>query len=206
MDCLGGKQLRKLDFIECDDIEPVVELLPFYKLETLALDRCNLTALTDAIDLAEKVPQADCGNQFLPNLTSLKVEKTCLGQWSRLFECYRPLLAELHLFCCHVALPCSVSEFIWSDTTQLWPNLRILEFCNSDDGVILNALKSIAPHLHLFHRLEEFIIPENVYTAVQPLSLLPKELTCVVNNYHFYMYYYLGNGCLFKQLNQDHHQ
>ena len=141
--CLGGRELRKLKFKFSEDIDPVSELLPFYKLDTLSIDRCTLAVLTNSDALAERVLQANCG--YLSKLKSLKVETTCLGHWSPLFECPRPLVTHLHLFCCHASLP-TVSKYNWSDTPQLWPDLRSLRFCNSVGGATIKALESFIPH------------------------------------------------------------
>jgi len=112
--------------------------------------------LVNAAAFAERVPRAvldDCRNQFLPQLRELVTDRTCLGFWSRLFECHRPPLVELRAACSHIGIP-SVNQFDWSHTPNLWPNMEILEFFNKSHST-LNALKSIAPHLGEFRKSQK---------------------------------------------------
>ena len=96
---------------------------------------------------------------FCLNLKKLELISTCLGQWSRLFECHRPALTELSLSCSHIGLP-SVSRFNWSDTASyLWPNLRHLSLRNFHSPKLFKLLKSIVPHLVGFNDLEKLILP-----------------------------------------------
>ena len=180
LDGLGGDQLRKLTLYVCGDVDPLADLLPNKRLENLAIQRCTLIPIVNSAEFAERVPRAvlaDCANQFLPQLKELVTTVTCLGYWSRLFECHRPNLIELDLSCSHIGLR-SVSQFDWSDAPNLWPNLEILKFyCNESESTA-NALKSIAPHLSEFQHLRNLAIPTVIRTnggvVLSPLDFLAR--------------------------------
>ena len=146
----------------CRDVNPLTELLPHVRLECVIFKGCRFIPIANATEFAERVPEAvlaDCTNRFLPNLKKLELISTCLGQWSRLFECHRPALTELSLSCSHIGLP-SVSRFNWSDTASyLWPNLRHLSLRNFHSPKLFKLLKSIVPHLVGFNDLEKLILP-----------------------------------------------
>ena len=161
--------LRKLKFYECKDVDPVAELLPHVRLECVIFKICSFIPIANATEFAERVPEAvlaDCSNRFLPKLKKLEYLNTCLGQWSRLFECHRPALTELSLTCSHIGLP-FVSQFNWNDATSyLWPNLRHLSLRHYDSFTLLKLLKSIVPHLGGFQHLKKFILPTTLIIPI----------------------------------------
>ena len=159
LDCLGGDQLRNLSLTGCEDVDPIVELLSRKNLEILSFWNCKLIPFTDAAAFAERVPRAILteSDPFLPELKELKTKVTCLGYWSRLFECHRPSLVKLRLNCSHIGLS-SVSRYDWSDTPSLWPNLKELGLLDNESNSPLNALKSISPHLNEFQHLQKLIV------------------------------------------------
>jgi len=208
LDCLGGRQLRKLSFSGCTDISPVSELLPFNKLETLLLCSCTLAGLDDeARTLVQRIRHDDvlADSGFLPKLKCITTRQTCLFEWSRLFECHhRPSLTELDLACYHVGLP-SASQINWSDTPIFWPNLQRLKF--SDRGLfsahtILNNIKSMTPHLNRFYRLEELVVPRlDACFELQDIScILPTGLLIFQNGG---IGYYGNHQCLFREEIQE---
>jgi len=123
----SGTKLRKLHFHKCLKIDLIAELLPHNQLESLRFLDCSFTpTLADELELIERVPaevMADCSNQFLPKLEKFEIfGSSCMGQWWRLFECYRPLLTDLKVICFHFDLPIA-SQYNWSDAPNLWPKL-----------------------------------------------------------------------------------
>jgi len=158
------------------NVDPIVELLPNKRVETLTIEWSKFIPLVNAAAFAERVPRAvldDCRNQFLPQLRELVTDRTCLGFWSRLFECHRPPLVELRAACSHIGIP-SVNQFDWSHTPNLWPNMEILEFFNKSHST-LNALKSIAPHLGEFRKSQKSYLNltlNEVEVVLSPLDFL----------------------------------
>ena len=197
LDCLGGRQLRKLSFSGCTDINPVSELLPFNKLETLLLCSCTLAGLGDeARTLVHRVRHDDvlADSGFLPKLKCLTTRQTCLFEWSRLFKCHhRPSLTELDLACYHVGLP-SASQINWSDTPIFWPNLRRLKFSDFDG---YRNIESITPHLNRFYRLEELVVPRfDAFFSLEDIScFLPAGLLIFHNGG---IGYYGNHHCLLQ--------
>ena len=177
LDCCGDDQLRKLSLKNCQYVDPILELLPIKRLESLSLWNCKLTPLADARELAERVPRAtldDCTNRFLCELKELDVKGTCLGYWSRLFECRRPLLTQLKLNCSHLGI-LSLNSFDWSDAFNLWPYLMELGFYNERPAT-LYALKSISPHLNDFQHLKQLIVPILIYTVPTVIGRLSTDI------------------------------
>ena len=117
-------------------------------LSLTVLEETSYTRFRSIPLLVPAAVMSDISNQFLPNLKKLETLGTCLGQWSRLFECHRPLMTDVTLNCFHFGLP-TLSRFNWSDIPELWPNLRQLIF--SDGPSTLNALRFIVPLLNEFH-------------------------------------------------------
>ena len=170
IDCLGGDRLRKLKLDICEDVDPLVELLPSSKgLQFLSLCDCTMAPIADLSVLVQRVPRAildDCSNQFLPKLKKLKSVNTCIGYWSLLFECHRPALAKCILNCSHIGLFPSVTQCInWSDAPTLWPNLQVLGFLSNLECAAVNTLNAIAPHLAEFQYLEKLIVPTHLINA-----------------------------------------
>ena len=150
LDCLGGNKLRELTLRNCEDFDPIAELLPIKKPAFLSVQYCSLTPIANADALAQRVPRAilhDCANKFLPQLKELIVDGTCLGYWSRLFECPRPSLIKWTGFCSHLGFP-SVSRFDWSDVPLMWPNMKEFGFYNNHGSAPVNTFKSLAPYLN----------------------------------------------------------
>ena len=176
VDCFGGDQLHTISLDTCWNIDLYALLLPHKQIEYLRIEECDLVRIQDADEFAEHVPAAvisDISNQFLPNLKKLETLGTCLGQWSRLFECHRPLMTDVTLNCFHFGLP-TLSRFNWSDIPELWPNLRQLKF--SDGPSTLNALRFIVPLLNEFHHLENFIVPRNISLSLEIVGLLTFDI------------------------------
>ena len=149
LDSVDGKQLQKLTFYNCHAVDPITELLPYTQLEALEFRESYLKPF---------IKGTDCDGAFLPCLTNLKMIRTCLGKWSRLFDCHRPSLKILNFTCSHIGFPLA-SPFKWSDTPNLWPNLRELTLYNYELCTV-STLKSLVPHLERFMHLEKLILPE----------------------------------------------
>lgn len=184
LNCLGREtKLRKLDLHSCEDIDPITELLPHNRLEIIRFWKCTFTpTLTNEVEFMERVPahvRANCSNRFLPKLKKLEIFGRCIGQWSRLFECHRPLLTELKLTCFHLGFP-SLCQFKWSDAPNLWPNLRQLGLYGGRKT--MKALESIALHLNYFNNLEKLIVQRDMYTGFGLPELSPVDV--LVQPYH----------------------
>ena len=133
-----GHQLLKLVFHLSKDIDFVAELSPCILLEELLiLPRC--TFLPPSV--AAEFPSTDA---FLPRLNKFRVH-CCLGRWSSLFECHRPMLTFLHLACPHFAVA-SRSQFNWSEIPQLWPNMRHL-YLHNPGGLTVDLLREAMPQM-----------------------------------------------------------
>ena len=144
---IGGR-LRGLKLFYCSNIDPIVELLPCTLLESLDFKASMLKhrprpCLID-----------DANVQFLPSLERLTTLSTCLGDWSSLFECSRPLLTELSLFCSHIGVASKSPLFDWHNIPKMWPNLRALIILNASK-LTLDKLKGI---LNLLNKLEGLIL------------------------------------------------
>ena len=126
--------------------------MPFDCLESLILSEgCGMATIDSLRTLsALSVP-------FLPILNRLVVSGTCLGDWSRLFECNRPSLNTLFLSCSHIGIA-SKSPFNWEDIPNLWPNLQCLHL-DKTTGLTVNKLRDIIP---LFHHLAALSLPDRM--------------------------------------------
>jgi len=179
LNCLGREiKLRKLDLYSCEDIDPIAELLPYNKMEILRFWKCTFTpTLMNEVEFIERVPAevlARCSKRFLPNLRKLEIFGRCMGQWSRLFECHRPLLTELKLTCFHFGLP-SVSRFNWNEAPTLWPNLQQLGLYGGN-RMAVKALESITVRLNDFKHLEKLIVSRDKLTGYGLPELSPVEI------------------------------
>ena len=167
LSCIGSDRLMDLSFVNCVSIDPIIEVMPYSRLQRLAMTQntgmINLVA-TDVADMNSRLPPAilDDFSLFLPNLRIMTTFRTCLGPWSRLFECYRPKLTTLRLACSHIGLP-SKSRYNWCDLPDLWPNLEKLYFDNMA-GMSIATLKDVIPR---FKRLEQlFLSHEMLFPTV----------------------------------------
>ena len=179
LNCLGrDTKLRKLDLYSCEDIDPITELLPHNKMEILRFWKCTFTpTLMNEVEFIERVPAevlADCSNRFLPKLKKLEIFGRSIGQWSRLFECHRPLLTELKLTCFHFGLP-STNRFNWNDAPTLWPNVQQLGLYGGNRTAV-KALESIAVRLNDFKHLEKLIVSRDKLTGYGLPELSPLEI------------------------------
>lgn len=168
---ISGDHLRRLLLIGCPDVDPVLEFSRFDHLEILGLQKSTMVLIRNATELSLRVPPtilANCG-QFLPNLKTLTTAGTCLGHWSRLFECRRPWLTAFHFSCCHIGLP-SMSEFNWTDAPQLWPNLRRLTLLNLGRQTT-EMLKQVVPQLNNFRKFQEFVIPPRTEDLIAEIGV-----------------------------------
>ena len=161
LECLGGDKLRKLTLIFCKDVDPIDELMPNNRLESLDVQSCSFIPISNnSLNFILR----NNNNEFLPRLKTLKMSENCSGQWSRLFEYHRPYLKSLTLSCPHIGLP-SVSQFSWDDTPSLWPNLTVLTL---NSGLYtMDTINSLSPHLHKFLHLEKLVLPKSVYKGQQ---------------------------------------
>lgn len=100
----AGDRLRKLILVDCVDIDPVTEFLHFSRLEMLCIEGGIMISIKD-VDDAQRIPPEMLAHfgQLLPHLKSFSAVKTCLGHWSRLFECHRPSLTALQFSCVTLA-------------------------------------------------------------------------------------------------------
>jgi len=124
-------------------------LSPCKQLQELVIeDSPSLIEETTVVPFA----YSKCPN-FLPNLKSLEVS-CCLGQWSRVFETELPSLTNLRLNCSHLGVE-TVSEYLWSDASKLWPNLRQLHvgYANGLSEMTYDKV------LQSFDKLKEVTIP-----------------------------------------------
>jgi len=169
-DCLGDR-LCQLKLIHCLDVDPLEELFPksLDLIASLTFQECLFTPIVDAAALEERLSRVVPKNStitFLPDLKELKTINTCLGYWSRLFECQRLPLIKLYLHCSHIGLP-SVSRFNWSDVPNQWPNLKFLGFHSAVGRSTLNTLRAIAPCLENFYHLEEISVPGQIMSSYE---------------------------------------
>ena len=209
LDCLGGSQLHKLTLTHCQDFDPIAELLPLKTLKFLSVQNCTLTPIANAAALAQRVPRAilaDCANKFLPQLKELIVDVTCLGYWSRLFECPRPSLIKWTGFCSHLGFP-SVSRFDWSDAPLMWPNMKKFGFYNNHGSAPVNTFKSLAPYLNEFQHLEKLLVPAVIsesWISFPVLDILaqtghPLPVGVRITEQHFTSTY----NCFFQQEQEE---
>lgn len=158
LSCIGGDRLIDLAFVNCMSIDPVIEVMPYTRLERLGITQntgMNTLIATDVSDLSSRLPPEILNDfsLFLPNLRIMTTFRTCLGPWSRLFECYRPTLTTLRLACSHIGVP-SKTRYNWCDIPDLWPNLEKLYFDNMA-GMSIATLKEIIPR---FKNLEQLFL------------------------------------------------
>ena len=146
LDCIGAGQLRNLSFFYAHHIDPIVEFLPCSHLEKLVISMdSDCVPLVDSAAFALRVPAEILADYscFLPNLKVLSTLRCCFGEWSRLFECYRPLLTKLKLSCSHIGVP-SKNVFSWQNIPILWPHLKELYF-NNTSGLSVEMVSQIFP-------------------------------------------------------------
>ena len=154
-----GPRLIKLD-VSYSTIDVVAELTPYSQLEELS------------ISFFSAVPQVQVEilptENFLPRLKKLSVD-SCLGNWSRLFECPRPSLTSLYLACPHFGIV-DRSPFNWIDIPRLFPNLQELHF-DKGAGLSLDILREFVPQLKHLKTLtlspQIFGTDENPKVAIQ---------------------------------------
>ena len=91
LECIGN--FKELTLAQCINVNLGTELLSCTQLKSLTIQNCFLSA-GFAVNLL--FPNlADLTNGFLPNLSHLNIHDTCLGQFSKLFECRRPNLTHV---------------------------------------------------------------------------------------------------------------
>ena len=186
LNCIGGERLRKLLLVDCVDVDPIEEFSRFTRLENLRIQNSAMVPIED--DLAQRIPPsilADCG-QFLPNLKTLSVVGTCLGHWSRLFECRRRSLTALQLTCCHIGHP-SMGRFNWSDTPRIWPNLQELTLFHPGRQ---DLLEQIVIQLSRFNNFQILRVPpcaglrtKNLMAQVENEMVTGIHVDCLSKSY-----------------------
>ena len=117
-----GCHLHILKLFDCSNIDPIAELLPCTQLEDLEFKMSSLIPRPSYC-----IIDAD---QFLPSLQKLETSNTCLGDWSSLFECHRPLLTHLSFSCSHIGIASKSPLFDWHNIAEMWPNVQSLAFKN----------------------------------------------------------------------------
>ena len=146
-----GGHLRKMKMHYCTNIDPIVELMPCTQLESLELNMSSL-------ELRPTHCLIDANANFLPSLVNLKTSVTCLGDWSSLFECPRPLLTNLSLSCSHIGIASKSPLFDWHNIPEMWPNLQSLTIL-STLNLTLDKLQTI---LNL-KKFETVVLPSKIF-------------------------------------------
>ena len=149
-----GSHLRMMELFDCSNIDPVAELLPCTLLDSLDLSSSSL------ISRPRPCLIDDVNIQFLPSLERLGTRATCLGDWSSLFECPRPLLTHLFLSCSHIGIESKSPLFDWHNIPEMWPNLQVL-YILSTLNLTLDKLDVI---LNQFNKLQRVCVPSSIKT------------------------------------------
>ena len=167
-----GSQLIKLDISLTYNFNANIDvfsgLLYCSQLEELSI-------LPYAVSLASQAHIEFLSTEnFLPRLKRLEVS-SCIGVWSRLFECHRPALTSLYLACPHFGMV-DRSSFDWIDIPQLFPNLQELHI-DKGEGLSLDILREFVPQLKHLKTLtlspQIFGSAENPKIAIQMLQENP---------------------------------
>ena len=176
-----GHQLTLLYFLWCSNIDPIAELLPCTQLDNLIFKDSSFIPRPS---LHHCVSDAD-NHQFLPNLEKLTTSSTCLGDWSSLFECPRPLLTHLILSCSHIGIESKSPLFDWHNIPEMWPNLQYLAILNTLN-LTLDKLKGI---LILLNKLKEAHLPSKIFNqfvdeqiGIEEIGQQIVDIMCFIKN------------------------